>query len=79
MAILETSPASTHPSEDALQRFARGELSRQEVKDIVRHLLGNCAPCRRVTARLWGPGASEPSTESPIAGHWAGKYRRVGT
>ena len=45
-----------HPSEQDLQSFLRGELSRAEVCAVVRHLLAGCAACREVTGRLWSFG-----------------------
>ncbi len=42
-----------HPPEAQLERFLRGELSRAEVRPIVRHMLSGCPECRKVTRPLW--------------------------
>ncbi len=34
----------------------RGELPREEVRAVVRHLLAGCPACREVTRRLWALG-----------------------
>jgi anti-sigma factor ChrR (cupin superfamily) len=50
--------AVTHPSAESLRRFARGEASREESRQVVAHLLGRCTTCRRVVsgaARLAAP------------------------
>jgi len=65
MAMQEAKPSppglSAHPEERELQAFLRGELPRDEVRAIVRHLLTACPACRRVTGRLWAlAGDDEP-------------------
>jgi hypothetical protein len=75
MAIPETSPLPVHPNGEDLQRFARGELSRREVREIVRHLLTGCPRCRRLTAALWGPVGVGERINGTITGGWAGERR----
>ena len=43
-----------HPSDDELERFARGELDRSAARDVVRHLLTRCSRCAGVIRRLAG-------------------------
>jgi hypothetical protein len=48
---------AVHPSAAALGRFARGEASREEGRQVVAHLLGHCPACARAVsgaARLTG-------------------------
>ena len=42
-----------HPELTRLRSFLRGELSRSEIRVVVRHLLTGCAQCRQVTGSLW--------------------------
>lgn len=41
-----------HPHRNLLSRFGRGRLRRRENREIVRHLLTDCAECRQVTSGL---------------------------
>ena len=50
-----------HPQPDVLERFMSGELSREENRTVVRHLLTGCPQCKYITNRL----------------HRLGKERRV--
>jgi hypothetical protein len=45
-----------HPERDRLTRFMRGELTRDETRLVVRHLLAGCPTCHGVTGRLWAFG-----------------------
>ncbi len=47
--------AKHHPSPAALRRFARGELTPTEAKEIVRHLLHRCASCEAAARKAY-PG-----------------------
>lgn len=64
--------AEEHPKSEALQQFMRGHLSREERREIVRHLLGGCAHCVALTRSLWslgdlGGGVPRPVTSlSPV-------------
>ena len=53
--------ASTHPMKAVLQRFARGEATRVEGKEVVAHLLHR--PCERCAASIrkeaWLPSQPE--------------------
>jgi anti-sigma factor RsiW len=49
-----------HPTELALSRFLRGELSPSESAAVVRHLLTRCPRCARITAGLWRLGDPAP-------------------
>lgn len=54
--MLEREPlraGRTHPGEQELERFMRGELPRRELHAVVRHLLTGCPQCVQVTRRLW--------------------------
>jgi len=53
---LATTPAF-HPSQDALERFMRGELPRAQAAVVVRHLLRGCPLCSLETRWLWRLGA----------------------
>jgi len=47
-----------HPCAEALRRFARGEATREEGRQVVAHLLGRCPACGLVVsgaAGLAGP------------------------
>jgi len=46
--------ASPHPSAESLNRFARGEASREESRQVVAHLLHRCPACGRVISRAAG-------------------------
>lgn len=52
-----------HPHPEQLERFLRGELSRPEVAQVVRHLLTGCPSCLQVTRRLWDLGDRAPLDE----------------
>lgn len=39
-------PMSEHPAEEKLLRFAEGRVTQEEAREIVRHLLAGCGPCR---------------------------------
>jgi hypothetical protein len=44
---------SSHPATLNLERFMRGELERDKIREIVRHMLTGCPDCVAVTRRLW--------------------------
>ena len=41
---------AAHPSAKALSRFARGQATREESRQVVAHLLGRCPACGRVVS-----------------------------
>jgi hypothetical protein len=47
-----------HPDRDLLQRFLRGEASREGKTVVVRHLLTGCMECVAVTRPAWGMAGS---------------------
>jgi hypothetical protein len=49
-----------HPPEAQLERFMRGELSRAEVRPLVRHMLSGCPECLKVTRPIWKLMQREP-------------------
>gem|GEM_PF-2405945 len=49
-----TSTQGHHPSTGQLQRFLRGEASRDEVRAIVRHLLAGCLECTALMGPICG-------------------------
>ena len=53
-----------HPSQEQLERFLRGGLSRPEVAEVVRHLMTGCPACLQVTRRLWDLGDRAPHDRS---------------
>jgi len=49
-----------HPSTEALGRFARGEATREESRQVVAHLLGCCPACgREVSGAVGLTGAKD--------------------
>ena len=42
-----------HPDAEELKSFLANRLPRPRALEVVRHLLGGCVECRKVTARLW--------------------------
>jgi tetratricopeptide (TPR) repeat protein len=61
--MTETEQQQHHPAPTMLARFGRGRLSRRRNREIVRHLLAQCANCRRAVSRYLPPGpgrAAEP-------------------
>lgn len=65
-----------HPDPALLSRFGRGRLSRRRNREIVRHLLAQCANCRRLVARYLppGPGRMAEGTEPMTAGNEARRF-----
>jgi hypothetical protein len=67
MAIQKARPSrpgpSTHPEESTLETFLRGDLTREETRLVVRHLLTGCPACRQVTRRLWELGMKKTCME----------------
>jgi hypothetical protein len=61
-ASREDGVSQTHPDEEELARFFRGELPRSAAGPIVRHLLTRCPRCAQVTRRLWELGDGEPGS-----------------
>jgi hypothetical protein len=51
----------SHPHEEQLERFLRGELSLPEVLPIVRHLLKGCPQCLKVTRPIGELMAQKPN------------------
>lgn len=49
-----------HPEALQVERFLRGELTRSEVRAVVRHLLTRCPRCVEVAGRLWRLGDPVP-------------------
>jgi len=45
-----------HPGDRQLERFVRGELPREDISAIVRHLLTRCPRCLAVARRSWSRG-----------------------
>jgi len=42
-----------HPPPDLLLRFLREETSREERREVIRHLLTGCPACVAVTREAW--------------------------
>lgn len=55
-----------HPDREVVARFLRGAASRQEAREVVRHLVAGCGRCRQTVAAGWGREA--PSLPSPPLG-----------
>lgn len=53
-----TAITKSHPDRDLLQRFLRGEASREEKAVAVRHLLAGCPECVTLTRPVWGIAGS---------------------
>jgi hypothetical protein len=49
---VEAALQAPHPAPARLGSFVRGELSREENRALVRHLLTGCPQCRQVIARF---------------------------
>ena len=45
-----------HPSADSIAKLVRGELTAEEKRSVVRHLLSGCPECLAELARLWQLG-----------------------
>ena len=45
--------SEAHPDRDQLERFMLGELSAEETRTVLQHLLSDCAPCRAATRAMW--------------------------
>jgi hypothetical protein len=50
----------SHPAKEDLQRFMVGRLTPEQVRGIVRHLLGGCSTCTWETRKLWKLGEERP-------------------
>ena len=48
--------APLHPAAETLERFIRGELAREEIPAVVRHLLTRCPKCTAVARRCLARG-----------------------
>jgi hypothetical protein len=46
--------SQTHPALQQIERFVRGESTRGETRDVVRHLLLGCPKCSQAVRPLWG-------------------------
>lgn len=42
-----------HPDLELIKGFVRGEASRAENRELVRHLLHGCSECQRVVRESW--------------------------
>lgn len=62
-ASREDGVSSTHPDEEELARFFRGELPPSAARLVVRHLLTHCPRCSQVTRRLWKLGDEGAGSE----------------
>ena len=52
---MKTSPKSqSHPGRRQIERFVKGECTRGETRDVVRHLLLGCPKCSEAVRPLWG-------------------------
>ena len=51
-----------HPPEHVLLRFTLGATSRQENRQVVRHLLARCPACAAALRKMW----TEPPADPPI-------------
>jgi hypothetical protein len=62
-----TRAEESHPTEDSLLRFLRGEASQAERRAVVRHLLAGCPECLAVTRPVWKLMESAAKKEGPMA------------
>jgi hypothetical protein len=52
---MKTPPsAQSHPARQQIERFVKGESTRAETRDVVRHLLVGCPKCTQTVRPLWG-------------------------
>jgi len=63
---------SEHPGRASLARFTRGELSREESREVVRHLLAGCPVCRAAVGSSWPQGAKAGARPGGNAGNGNG-------
>lgn len=50
---MRSSAFAQHPTREVAGRFLRGEASRAEAREVVRHLLAGCLECRRTVGADW--------------------------
>jgi hypothetical protein len=55
LKAVEAALDAPHPAPARLGRFVRGELSREENRALIRHLLTGCPECAAVLRPLVGP------------------------
>lgn len=55
-----------HPCEDDLRLFFLGELPREDVPGIVRHLLTGCRECLFTTRKFWRLAEWPPSIRKDL-------------
>lgn len=65
-----------HPAEDVLLRFFLGTTSRQENRQIVKHLLARCPVCA-AALRSVKPGPVDPSAYDEALDRFAVKLREL--
>lgn len=59
-----------HATREIGRRFLRGEASREEGREVVRHLLAGCPECRRTIGADWGREApGSPVSPAPRRAH----------
>jgi hypothetical protein len=56
----------THPSPEALKRFARGTASPDESREVVRHLLRQCLCCSAIVSCAAGGPMFDPDVYEPV-------------
>lgn len=76
--MLEMAAMTEHPASGRLQKFMAGDLSPDENRIVVRHLVAGCDECTQTTTQLWeievtgraGPKASEAEYEHAFDRAW---------
>ncbi len=64
-----------HPADDVLLRFVLGATSRQENRQVVRHLLSRCPACAVTLRSLW---QEPPIGPPPDPGAYDEAFDRLG-
>ena len=46
--------AEMHPSRETLELFLHGQLAQEETREVIGHLMTDCATCQEITGTGWG-------------------------
>lgn len=70
MVIDAIEAAGFHPTRDELAQFMLGELSSDDNRRVLRHLVADCPRCHETTSQLWEIGREEEA-----GGWWEASHR----